>query len=231
MSLCMLLMMALLFAGLIGKICFNHFHPDSNSNPSAGGFLLLPSVACFLGAMWFEIHLPRKLGLLCPNCDRSLASKMGRTALLTGNCGHCGKAVFDTSRRRPGSARRFSRPEFIASVKALNRKITRRMAGMLLGAAAVVIGCVPLIKYLNDLIDQGRFDDFYPTWAVWTALFVIGMLFLGFMTVFYCAARGKLKMEGVPCPECHKPLHGPTAQVAATTGECVFCGEQIVDLT
>jgi hypothetical protein len=36
----------------------------------------------------------RRLGLHCPNCDRSLSGPLSRRVVESGNCSHCGAAIF-----------------------------------------------------------------------------------------------------------------------------------------
>ena len=47
--------------------------------------------------VWIGRRQNRKLGLLCPVCDKPLVRATAQIAVATGRCGHCGEAVFDPS--------------------------------------------------------------------------------------------------------------------------------------
>src|SRR5262245_15597339 len=75
-----------------------------------GAFVL--AAASMLWVIWSERRLPRKFGLLCPNCSRSLVGEAGRHVLLTGNCKHCGKAVFDERSDVSSSKSKLTKQQF-----------------------------------------------------------------------------------------------------------------------
>jgi hypothetical protein len=44
--------------------------------------------------LWVERRRIRKVGLLCPNCNKAITKTMAQVAIATGNCGKCGVPLF-----------------------------------------------------------------------------------------------------------------------------------------
>jgi hypothetical protein len=209
-------------AGMIVSKWVEHRYGGNSPLEFIGGVVLL---ACAVWWLWAGLRLTRKFELLCPNCSESLAGRDHHYhALITGNCKRCGKPVFSAgSEARPPSSgkRKLTKQEFCSSLEAVTNKTKRRQSGLLVFGGIVLVGFIPVAWILYSLVDSGRFDEAGRTWLMW----IMGILYcataLSFLSMFI---PGLLKRPGVPCPDCGRPLLGPSGQVAITTGICVYCG-------
>src|SRR5262249_37502088 len=112
-----------------------------NSAEFGASALLL---AFFAWAIWAEVRLRRKLGLLCPNCSRPFDAAASAHAWLTGNCKHCGKLVFDDRPDALNCESRLTKQEFTSRLEAETRRVHRRGKRWLVAAGAIIAAFLPL---------------------------------------------------------------------------------------
>jgi ribosomal protein L37AE/L43A len=187
--------------------------------------IALPIILCGMG--WLPLYLARKRGVVCPACNKALVGKSRRTALLTGKCSRCHADVFATKVNAPGDrAKRLSlsKDQFIANIESLSRKALRRDLVLLIIIAGLAFGGGALSRYLQSVVERGGWDYLIPLSVVWIARIILIVLITILLSIPLLIATVKVKADGVPCPECHRPLSEREARAAVEAGICVHCG-------
>lgn len=91
---------AFFFSILIGNAFvgkwMDHHKPAWPIQVLFGCWLLGLLTANIVFLLWIAKRRARKFGLRCPHCDKPLTLTAGQIAVATGNCSHCGEAVFDS---------------------------------------------------------------------------------------------------------------------------------------
>jgi hypothetical protein len=73
----------------VGKV-----HPDDGVRTVFKTFSLLGYALVVFACVTAVQRLTRRLGLHCPHCGRSLSGPMSHRVVDSGNCSHCGMAIF-----------------------------------------------------------------------------------------------------------------------------------------
>lgn len=202
-----------------------HYH----ASWTGGAFmvwLLVTSGAFLFSLFWQTKKLPGQFGLCCPDCGGSIDGKL---ILISGNCPNCGSKVLSDVSMTETKAGKSSRREFISALEALDRKEIRRQVVLLCVAFSAILGCIPLAKLLQSLVDKGVLDWAGSLPLGWIVGIFVGVLTLAVVSVLIYSASGKQKRIGIPCPHCQKPLFGTAARIAIATRACPYCGEAILD--
>jgi len=66
--------------------------PESNAT-TIGGIAYFMVSAFIYG--YYEIHITKKLGMVCPSCQKPFHEQERKLVLAAGNCPHCGEPVFN----------------------------------------------------------------------------------------------------------------------------------------
>ena len=102
------------------------------------------------------------------------------------------------------------------AVNQVNRREGRRLAllSVLLG-----VGQLVFLRWTEQVL-PGPLHR-----AVAAGLFVGYMAMVG---VLLWRLRRHLRLAAPACPQCHAPLQGTSARIAAATGHCDRCGAQVI---
>jgi len=229
---------ASVFAVMIaGKVMTNYLqhHYHTNRFESIGDIILiLLTVGGFGGlACWYR-YLATKWGLVCPNCGQTLIERNGKAALLTGNCPRCKNELFGDdakAKRSPVASWPFSREEFAVRLQTITRQANRQGVAFLAMIFVLMFSCARLSEYLADLVEKGRLDWVEPEEWKLIAGAILGLVFLPLAVgVTLLAAGKKVKVSGVPCPECGRSLVARAGEVAISKGICIYCGEKLFEI-
>jgi|APTNR8051073442_1049403.scaffolds.fasta_scaffold01697_13 hypothetical protein len=80
----------------------------ADDSPLLGALAILLMLAWIVGTTWLAIRTNNKrvrdLGLLCPSCEANLAGPIGRLAVATTYCSHCGTQILQNDAAPSASA-------------------------------------------------------------------------------------------------------------------------------
>jgi DNA-directed RNA polymerase subunit RPC12/RpoP len=79
--------LSILFVTLITSVWVGKAHPFKTFSLLGYGIVVYACVAAVQ-------RLTRRLGLHCPHCGRSLSGPLSHRVVASGNCSHCGSAIF-----------------------------------------------------------------------------------------------------------------------------------------
>jgi len=86
--------LSILFVTLVASVWVGKVHPHDAVQTTFKTFSLLGYAVVVYACVAAVQRLTRRLGLHCPHCDRSLAGPQSHRVVASGNCSHCGMAVF-----------------------------------------------------------------------------------------------------------------------------------------
>jgi len=86
--------LSILFVTLICSVYVNKMHPHDGLMSTFKTFTLLGYAIVVYACVTAYQRIARRLGLHCPHCGRNLAGSQSGRVVETGNCSHCGLAIF-----------------------------------------------------------------------------------------------------------------------------------------
>ena len=86
--------LSILFVTLLTSVYMNKVHPDDAIRSSFRTFSLIGYGIVVYTCISAIQRLTRRLGLLCPQCNRSLSGPQSHRVVQSGNCNRCGAAIF-----------------------------------------------------------------------------------------------------------------------------------------
>lgn len=240
--------LVIFFGGLIALIAFAKWQEGHRDHiPTwpipclflllfAGAFTAVPS------SPWNMRRRARRNGLTCPSCHGALVGPAGEIAVASGNCAHCGEAVFreeetgaipeavhatvpDSSQEPAqalepaGLACPGTRGEFQLRERAMHRDVWRPQLIVLALFSVLAIVASAILPKLKANPAVGR-PVGIAVLVTFAGLYAV-MFFLNFR-------RKRWGREyGLACPGCYGALTGWASQLAKATGCCSHCGERL----
>jgi hypothetical protein len=86
--------LSLLFVTLVASMWVTKAHPHDGVRTTFKTVSLLGFAMVVFACVSAIQRLTRRLGLHCPQCDRSLSGPLSHKVVDSGNCSHCGAALF-----------------------------------------------------------------------------------------------------------------------------------------
>jgi len=86
--------LSILFVTLLTSVYMNKVHPHDAIRTTFRTFSLLGYGMVVYACISAIQRLTRRLGLHCPHCNRSLSGPLSHRVVESGNCSHCGAAIF-----------------------------------------------------------------------------------------------------------------------------------------
>jgi len=90
----------ILFFGIMIALPFLGNWLDRNHPPAWIKWVFMVAFLAFMSGnlgwmIWSMKQRTRKYNMVCPSCGKPLTGYTGQIAVATGNCGHCGCALFE----------------------------------------------------------------------------------------------------------------------------------------
>jgi len=86
--------LSILFVTLVASVWVTKVHPHDGVRTTFKTFSLLGYGIVVYACVTAVQRMTRRLGLHCPHCDRSLSGPLSHRVVESGNCSHCGMAIF-----------------------------------------------------------------------------------------------------------------------------------------
>ena len=86
--------LSILFVTLLASVWVTKVHPHDAVRTTFKTFSLLGYGMVVYACVTAIQRMTRRLGLHCPHCGRSLSGPQSHRAVDSGNCFHCGAAIF-----------------------------------------------------------------------------------------------------------------------------------------
>ena len=86
--------LSILFVTLLTSVWVGKAHPHDSVHTTFKTFSLLGYGIVVYACVAAVQRLTRRLGLHCPHCGRSLSGPLSHRVVASGNCSHCGSAIF-----------------------------------------------------------------------------------------------------------------------------------------
>ena len=86
--------LSILFVTLCTSVWMQKTHPHDAVRTTFKTFSLIGYGIVVYACVAAVQRMTRRLGLHCPHCNRSLSGPLSHRAVESGNCFHCGMAIF-----------------------------------------------------------------------------------------------------------------------------------------
>jgi len=86
--------LSILFVTLCTSMWMQKVHPNDGVRTTFKTFALLGYGIVVYACVAAVQRMTRRLGLHCPHCNRSLSGPQSHRVVESGNCSHCGLAIF-----------------------------------------------------------------------------------------------------------------------------------------
>jgi hypothetical protein len=86
--------LSILFVTLVASVWVGKAHPHDAVQTTFKTFSMLGYSMVVYACISAVQRMTRRLGLHCPHCDKSLSGPQSHRVVASGNCSHCGMAVF-----------------------------------------------------------------------------------------------------------------------------------------
>ncbi|MDR3669441.1 MAG: hypothetical protein P4L36_01270 [Holophaga sp.] len=86
--------LSILFVTLIASAWVGKVHPHDGVHTTFKTLSLFGYALVVYACVSAVQRMTRRLGLLCPHCGRSLSGPQSHRVVDSGNCSHCGLAIF-----------------------------------------------------------------------------------------------------------------------------------------
>jgi DNA-directed RNA polymerase subunit RPC12/RpoP len=86
--------LSILFVTLVASVWVGKAHPHDAVQTTFKTFSMLGYAIVVYACVAAVQRMTRRLGLHCPHCGRSLSGPLSHRVVDSGNCSHCGSAIF-----------------------------------------------------------------------------------------------------------------------------------------
>ena len=86
--------LSILFVTLVAAMWMSKAHPHDAVRTTFRTVSMLGYAMVVYACISAIQRLTRRLGLHCPHCNRSLSGPLSHRVVESGNCSHCGAAIF-----------------------------------------------------------------------------------------------------------------------------------------
>jgi len=86
--------LSILFVTLVTSVWVGKVHPHDAVQTTFKTISMLGYAMVVYACIAAVQRMTRRLGLHCPHCDKSLSGPQSHRVVASGNCSHCGMAVF-----------------------------------------------------------------------------------------------------------------------------------------